>query len=120
MESIRADSQNNRLIVTVSGRPTADGLTELARRTAAEVAKLQRGYVVAIDVRDMAVVDQETTAGIAACQKVWLGGGPSKVGTLVGSAVLMLQLTRQGKHSDSDDITERFSDEAAWHAYLGF
>ena len=120
MHSIKADPIRQRLLMSVSGRPTNDEIEKLTAETMAEVGKLRPGYVVAIDLRGMAVLDQESAIGIARVQKVMISGSPSKVGTLVDNQILMLQLSRQGKAADSNRLTERFMDEPAWHQFLGF
>jgi len=118
MYKVAADPARNRLELLVGGRISLAELIEVRDAVAAELQRLKPGYLAAIDLRSMQVLMPDQTEVLAEVQAVLMRAEPARIGTLVASSTLELQINRIGTRTTISQVAHRFTDEAEWRAYV--
>jgi hypothetical protein len=83
-----------------------------------EAARLQSGWVAAVDFRGMRVESSSVNEQFRALQEALLGLGAERIGTLLDSDPVKMRLWQSASQTRSNDITQRFHDQAAWEEFL--
>lgn len=118
MFSVKADVATQRVTLKVDQTVNEKDLKDILALIKTEVAKMKPGWVMASDFRGMKVVKPELNSYIVEIQKVVMAGKPGRLGTLLDSSVLKMQLHYSSAQAQSADITRRFDNEKDWLAYL--
>jgi hypothetical protein len=119
MYAVRADLGGNRFEMTVAGRLTPEQVNKLAQEALGVLDKLRPGFVAAIDISEMGVALSSDLEFLSAVQARLVQARPARIGTLVGSALVQMQVERVGRTVGVNDLARRFSDREAWREYVG-
>ncbi len=90
----------------------------LIDRVGLEAARLGPGWVAAVDFRGMWVESSFVNEQFSRLQEALLSLGAARIGTLLDSDPLRMRLWQSGSQTRSNEITQRFYDEAEWEAFL--
>lgn len=118
MFQVNTDMTRNRLYIQASGRLTVDELTSAVAEVKQSIPKLRRGWVAAVDLRGMQVLEQSLTGYLKEIQEIIMQSGAERIGTILDAVILKMQLSRLSNQTGSVGKTERFDDPVAWEAYL--
>jgi len=118
MASVKADLEHNRLDITSDVPLHPEESSVLLEQISAEAQLLRPGWVAAVDFRGMRVESSFVNEQFRLLQEALLAKGASRIGTLLDSDPLMMRLWQSGSQTRSNEITQRFYDEAKWEAFL--
>jgi hypothetical protein len=97
---------------------TAADFETLVGRVHSEAAKLNPGWVAAVDFRGMWLNDSFINEHFVELQNALLSGRAGRIGTLLDSDALKMRLWQSGVGSGSNVLTKRFFDPKKWEAFL--
>jgi hypothetical protein len=118
MVSAQAFPDRQRLEI-VSDEPLgAQEAAKLIETIRSEAARLQPGWVAAVDFRGMWVESSFVNERFRDLQEALLALGAARIGTLLDSDPVKMRLWQSGSQTRSNEITQRFYDQAAWEEYL--
>jgi len=115
---VEADTKQQRLIFSVNQEVVEADFIDILARLDQEIPKLKSSWVARVDLRGLRMVDPSLNRYIPEVQKKFFDGGAAKIGTLLDSFVLKVQIERGAKEVDPNYNARRFDDEAAWEKYL--
>jgi hypothetical protein len=118
MITVQADPEHRQLIFTINQKITEADFLDILARLDQEIPKLKTGWVARVDLRGLVMVDPSLNRYIVEVQKKIFAGGSRKIGTLLDSFVLEMQISKGGKQVDPAYNARRFDDQAAWEKYL--
>jgi hypothetical protein len=120
MYEVKAEPQKQRLNIKISASISEEEGVEILRLIKQEVAKLKPGFVTAIDFRGVAVFAPALNSSLEQAQRILMGAQVGKVGTLLNSNILKMQVSMVGQKTQiNKTVLERFDDEAQWKKFLG-
>ncbi len=118
MVSVKADPARNRLDLVVAQPYSMDEASRVPEMLKQESAKLQPGWIAAIDLSRAGILDQDNTHLTRGAQEALKALGCGRIATLMAGAVQHLQIKRLAAEVGSDSLAQRFTDRAEWEAFL--
>lgn len=118
MVSARADLQRQQMDIVSDQALSAQEVADLIDKIRDEAARLQSGWVAAVDFRGMWVESSFVNEHFRRLQEALLTLGAARIGTLLDSDPVKMRLWQSGSQTRSNEITRRFHDEAAWQEFL--
>ena len=118
MFSATADPKRQRMDIVSNQALTPDDFAQLVASVTREAARLEPGWVAAVDFRGMWLNDAFINEHFVELQNALLTGKARRIGTLLDSDALKMRLWQSGVGSGSNTVTQRFFDTAAWEAFL--
>ncbi|MCB0264396.1 MAG: hypothetical protein R3C26_19450 [Calditrichia bacterium] len=118
MFTVNADQMMRRLNITINNYYDEEDLKSICYMIDREITRLDEGFIAAIDVRGMRVLEQKWTRYMKRIQSVMMEHRVSKIATLVDNVILKMQLQRLGNETGSTDITRQFNDEDEWRMFI--
>ena len=119
MHQVKADPSRQILYLTITSKIEPEDAPQIITRLKQEITKLKPGYMAAIDLRGLTVINPNLNNALLELQKILVAGQPEKISTLLSSAVLKMQINQAGHKSGINLNAQRFDDEAAWKQFLG-
>ncbi len=118
MFRIEADPTRQQLNIIIRNVYDAEDLKTIRFLVLQRVSELQPGFTVAVDLRNMRVLEQRLTHYISQIQSILVDHEAGSAATLVDNTILKMQMQRLGAETGFNRIVKRFSDERAWRAFL--
>ena len=118
MFSVKAEPTMGRLTVTINDYYDEEDLKSICFMIENEIAKVNKGFVAALDIRGMRVLEQKWTRYIKRIQNIMMDYSASSIATLADNVILRMQIQRLGKETGSAEITRQFTDEDEWRMYI--
>jgi hypothetical protein len=115
---VKSDFERQRLILKIDQDMVEADFIKILARLDEEIPKLKKGWVMSVDLRGLMMVDGTLSRYITEVQKKIFAGNAKKIGTLVDSYMLKVQLVRGGNEVAPDYNARRFDNEAEWEKYL--
>jgi len=115
---VKADPERQRLNLVINQDISEADFIDILAKLDQEIPKLKAGWVMSTDLRGLMMVDGSLSRYITEVQKKIFAGKAKKIGTLVDSYIMKVQLVRGGKEVEPDYNARRFDDEAEWEKYL--
>jgi len=115
---VKADTERQRLIFIINQEVNEADFIDIVKRFDEEIPKLKKGWVLSSDFRGLSMVDPTLGRYIAILQKKVFDGHARKMGTLMDSFMLKVQLVRGGKEVAPEYNVRRFENEEEWEKYL--
>ncbi len=119
MHQVKADPSRQILHLTITSKIEISDAPKILAQLRQEIVKLKPGYVAAIDLRGLTVINPELGNSLQEFQNILVAGQPKKVGTLLSSAVLKMQINQSGQKTGINPNAQRFDNEAEWKKFLG-
>lgn len=118
MYQVKANPLTQQLNLTIDSNVDENDAKRILTLIRQETAKLKPGYVAAIDFRGIAVLSPLLKDAIHEAQTILVKTQPSKVGTLLNSNVLKMQMSMSAQKTGLNDKVQRFDNEADWKKFL--
>jgi ABC-type transporter Mla MlaB component len=118
MYQVKANPSIQRLNLTIDSNIAEKEAEKILALLRQETAKLKPGYVAAIDFRGVTVLAPVLKEAIQQAQLILVSSQPSKVGTLLESSVLKMQISMSAQKTGLNDKVQRFDNEVAWKRFI--
>jgi hypothetical protein len=118
MLSVKALPERHRMDIVSDVPLGPQEVADLIDKIGVEARMLRPGWIAAVDFRGMWVDSSFVNEQFRRLQDALLGLGAARIGTLLDSDPLKMRLWQSGSQTRSNEITQRFHDEAAWEAFL--
>ena len=118
MFSATADLDRQRMDIISNQALTPDDFAQLVASVTHEAARLNPGWVAAVDFRGMWLNDSFINEHFGRLQTALLAGKAGRIGTLLDSDALKMRLWQSGVGSGSNVLPLRFFDTKEWEAFL--
>lgn len=118
MYKLTVDIAKNRLDSMIAAPYTEDELIQLNKELKEQLRLLKPGFTVAVDNSRMSILPEEYHKYLLEAQSIIKEAGCGKVGTLLPNAVSNLQVSRFGRQTHLNELSQRFLDRKEWEAWL--
>jgi len=119
MVSVKALPERQRMDIVSDLALGPDEVDALIDKIGLEAKLLDSGWIAAVDFRGMPVESSFVNEQFQLLQEALVELGAARIGTLLDSDPLKMRLWQAGSQTRSNNITQRFHDEADWQAFLG-
>jgi hypothetical protein len=118
MIKAEADLAQQRMLIVADQAMKCEELESLIEQIKHEAVKLQPGWVAAIDLRGMWIEDLFFCEQAQNLQSTIIESGAGKIGTIIDSSSIQMFLGQAGIKTHSNEVTQRFFNEASWKLFL--
>jgi hypothetical protein len=118
MIRVQVEPSKNRIDLKVDQQVNEADMRRIVQELAAGVKSMQPGWIMVSDFRGLTMVDPDLNSYIVEIQKTVRSASPRKIAVLFDDDVLHFQLRMGANTSGSHDITQRFTDEQEWLAFI--
>lgn len=119
MYQIKADPARQKFYLTIHGKIEAADAPQIIAQTRQALAKLKPHYTAAIDLEGLTVINPVLNDLLKEMQNILIQAQPGKIGTLLNSSVLKLQISTIGQQTGINRIAQRFDNKTEWEKFLG-
>jgi hypothetical protein len=118
MIEVKADQEKQRLAIVADGALNPNDFQQIIKSLEVESGKLDSGWVAAVNFKGMRVEDHFLNEQLKLLQEALLASGACRIGTLLDNQNVLMRLSQTGMETHSNAITQRFTDEKKWEAFL--
>ena len=119
MVSVKASPEQQRMDIASDLALGPEDVGALIDKIGVEAKLLGPAWIAAVDFRGMPVESSFVNEQFQLLQEALVELGAARIGTLLDSDPLKMRLWQAGSQTRSNNITQRFHDEADWQAFLG-
>lgn len=115
---VKADRKQQRLSIVADGALSRNDFQRIIKTLEKESGKLDPGWVAVVNFKGMRVEDHYLNEQLKMLQEALLTNGARKIGTLLDNQNVRMRLNQTGMETRINEITQRFTDEEKWEAFL--